>query len=114
MRHRLITAFSIVFIFIFIFFAFDIPYHFSKYFLMYDCILYDGNLYYFTEKIPDLKVNFSEKVPVNLVEGESFVYSEHIEYAHTYIGDSETMYLYFDSATFTSDKTIAIPTYGEE
>ncbi len=92
-------------------FVLDVPYHFMSYFLMYDAIQYNGEVYYWSVKSPDSPVSWDDEVPVYLIDSGK-VFTNHTEYAKKY-KDDET-YLYFGSATFSKNiKDCPIPNISE-
>lgn len=92
------------------FFA-DIAYYFKYYFVLYDGIWYNGSIYYRTNECPYAGVP-EGKVPIHLVDDDT-VYYDKTEYAGKYEEDPECLFLYFDSAEWTRDKSLLIESYHE-
>jgi len=69
-------------------------------FLLYDHIEYNGISYYSIEDQFNSPSNeySDEKIIVGIVDYKGRLYYDHPGEAHTYVGDDEHKYLYFDSA----------------
>ncbi len=109
----LITSIIAVSLVILLFLANFLCYQFMHYFMLYDYIMYDGDIYCLTESNPKSNVDFNEKVTVHLVDKKLNAYEKINEYAHPYIGDTENEYLYFDSAVWKKSASIASPSYTD-
>lgn len=92
-----------------------IPYEFIKQFLCYDHIVYEGTPYYWAEvDVPKEYIPFAlEKVYVTLVDNDGEPYDENRkEEARIYQNDENMTFIYYGSAAFTKDKSLALDYYG--
>ena len=92
-----------------------IPYEFIKQFLCYDHIVYEGIPYYWADAdVPKEYIPFaSEKVYVTLVDSDGEPYDENRkEEARIYQNDEHMTFIYYGSAAFTKDKSLALDYYG--
>ena len=93
-----------------------IPYLTVKNYLLFHHVVYNGEAYYMLDSeydLPDKVVPFSEKVTVILVDEDGDAYDpEREEEAYLYKNDEDKMYLYFDSAKYTKDKSKALKALG--
>ncbi len=95
-----------------------IPYDLRKQYLQYDHIKYDGVDYYYLRTdadVPDEYSLFGDKVQVQIVDKNGKPYDkDKYEDAYLYIGDEDAVFIYFGSAPFTRDRSLALETDGPD
>ena len=95
-----------------------IPYDLRTQYLQYDHIKYDGVDYYYLRTdadVPDEYSLFGDKVQVQIVDKNGKPYDkDKYEDAYLYIGDEDAVFIYFGSAPFTRDKSLALETDGPD
>ena len=88
-----------------------VSYESSLQYLKYDHISRDGVSYYVLDEkneIPDEYEPFGETVKIQIVDSDGTPYdAERYEDAYTYRNDVDMKYLYFGSAKYTSDRSLA-------
>lgn len=94
-----------------------IPYDDIKSLLMFHHIVYEGTDYYMLDSeydVPKEYIPFAEdKIYITLVdeEGDAYVEGEQEE-AYLYQNDRDKIYIYFQSAPYTKDKSLALKSLG--
>ena len=83
----------------------------------YDHVVYNGTAYYYLKSdinVPEEYIPFStQKISVILVDEDGNPYDKNrTEEAWTYIGDEKLLFIYFQSAPFTRDKSLASEMYN--